>query len=78
MEKNAALAMFLIFGLWMVYITVFAPKPDPAAQQLASSAVEQTTRAPVAGTSDNSQEIATAVGQDGQQDIQIDKDVIVH
>ena len=29
MEKNVALAMFLIFAIWMTYILVFAPKPKP-------------------------------------------------
>ncbi len=34
MEKNAALAMVLIFGLWMFYILVMAPKPQPVAERL--------------------------------------------
>ncbi|OGG00605.1 MAG: hypothetical protein A3F83_04730 [Candidatus Glassbacteria bacterium RIFCSPLOWO2_12_FULL_58_11] len=29
MEKNVALAMFLIFAIWMTYILIFAPKPKP-------------------------------------------------
>ncbi|MBW7996986.1 MAG: membrane protein insertase YidC [Candidatus Glassbacteria bacterium] len=33
MEKNAALAMALIFGLWMFYILVMAPRPQPLSEQ---------------------------------------------
>lgn len=36
MEKNAALAMVLIFGLWMFYILVMAPKPQPRVEDFAA------------------------------------------
>ncbi len=36
MEKNAALAMVMIFGLWMFYILVMAPKPQPVDEILVS------------------------------------------
>jgi len=41
MDRNAALAMFLIFALWMVYILVYSPKPKPA--QVKPSALQEDT-----------------------------------
>ena len=45
MEKKSTLAMVLIFGMWMVYMTMFAPKPEPQAipetHQKAETKVEQ-------------------------------------
>jgi YidC/Oxa1 family membrane protein insertase len=50
MEKNAALAMVLIFGLWMFYILVMAPKPQPVADLpvTPSDSIVQTMETPTA------------------------------
>ena len=53
MEKNAALAMVLIFGLWMFYILVMAPKPQPMDEMTAGPAdsVSETVTRPGSETS---------------------------
>ena len=41
MDRNAALAMFLIFAIWMVYILVYSPKQRP--EQLAQQPLQEDT-----------------------------------